>query len=595
MASPSGPVLKLLADEQLQVLAAASKSASVSVGGLVNLTNDGSTGAGLVLYSNRGADAAGRLLVVNQANAANPQQAARIQNAGTGHAVSISYTGTGGEALDVVGTDRTTTAVGIQGAESGRGTVKITHEHPAAALANDDANASVLRLNWQDTAATGTAVQGIVAQSEPGGPTTTGDLLRFYPGPVAGVNPKLRLRASGVLVLDEGVVIGGYAAASVLTLRGSDVGAGGAINIYDQLVMHTSGADPGAGVYPLQEWSAAVATAAATTWRYVSASPTLTLSANPGNPLMSLFSATPTFINSGTPRALGPVNILTVSPTWAPGVADTITNASLRAVNVTPTWNAFTTGAGTSNFAYGLIFTPNVNTGWTMTILSALKVSVLAGAGGTVTDWHGVDIDAEPGTRVTGVLASLRSRGAAPVLRHLGPGVFGADAAPTVGSVALEVQSTTRAFLLSRMTVAQRNALTAVDGMVTYDSDAPPGFDGRINGAWRRLLDVASGVTEVEIDVGATPVLEATVNKVDANVTTTSKIIFKLSGKAPTGKDTDDVFVENIVLAAEPKAGSIDWRIRAIGAPNVGDYPGTVGAGWDDWIAGAYLVEYVVA
>ena len=65
-------------------------------GGALNLDNSGSSGAGAVLYSNRGADALGRLLVVNQANPANPQHAVRIQNAGTAHTVSIFHDPAGG-------------------------------------------------------------------------------------------------------------------------------------------------------------------------------------------------------------------------------------------------------------------------------------------------------------------------------------------------------------------------------------------------------------------------------------------------------------------------------------------------------------------
>ena len=47
-------------------------------GGAANIDNTASSGAGMVLYSDRGADALGRLLVVNQANAANPQHAVRM-------------------------------------------------------------------------------------------------------------------------------------------------------------------------------------------------------------------------------------------------------------------------------------------------------------------------------------------------------------------------------------------------------------------------------------------------------------------------------------------------------------------------------------
>ena len=109
-----------------------------STGGALNLDNSGSTGAGAVLYSNRGADALGRLLVVNQANPANPQHAVRIQNAGTAHTVSIFHDPAGGagdptaEAVDIVSTNEQDTTLGVRGRETGKGTVKITHGKPPA-------------------------------------------------------------------------------------------------------------------------------------------------------------------------------------------------------------------------------------------------------------------------------------------------------------------------------------------------------------------------------------------------------------------------------------------------------------------------------
>lgn len=69
---------------------------------------------------------------------------------------------------------------------------------------------------------------------------------------------------------------------------------------------------------------------------------------------------------------------------------------------------------------------------------------------------------------------------------HAGPLVVGAAAAPTNASVGLEVQSTTLAFLMSRMTRAQRNTLAGVavaDGMMLYDSSVNK-TTHRMNGNW---------------------------------------------------------------------------------------------------------------
>src|SRR5256712_6217632 len=133
-------------DAALKLVPSGNVSPSVSVGGALNLDNSASTGAGAVLYSNQGAGALGRLLVVNQANPANPQHAVRIQNSGTSHAVSIVHDPAGGagdptaEALDVVSTNPLDTTLGVQGREQGKGTVKITHAKPA----QSDAHAAAL-------------------------------------------------------------------------------------------------------------------------------------------------------------------------------------------------------------------------------------------------------------------------------------------------------------------------------------------------------------------------------------------------------------------------------------------------------------------
>lgn len=60
------------------------------------------------------------------------------------------------------------------------------------------------------------------------------------------------------------------------------------------------------------------------------------------------------------------------------------------------------------------------------------------------------------------------------------------DDVVTNGSVALEVKSTTKAILLSRMTTAQRDSLSAVAGMMIYNTDDNK-FQGYANGTWSDL------------------------------------------------------------------------------------------------------------
>jgi hypothetical protein len=49
-------------------------------------------------------------------------------------------------------------------------------------------------------------------------------------------------------------------------------------------------------------------------------------------------------------------------------------------------------------------------------------------------------------------------------------GTAGSDDTVTNSSVALEIKSTTKAFVNARMTTTEKNALTAVAGMQVYDS-----------------------------------------------------------------------------------------------------------------------------
>ena len=181
----------------MRVACSGSVPHSAVTGGALNLDNSGSRGAGAVLYSNRGADALGRLLMVNQANPANPQHAVRIQNAGIGHTVSIFHHPAGGvgdptaAALDVVSTNEQDTTIGVRGREAGKGTVKITHAKPEG----PDANASALSIALEGAS---TACQGIYIGNDAGNPTT-GDLLHIRNGGPG--TDRLRLTAAGRLML----------------------------------------------------------------------------------------------------------------------------------------------------------------------------------------------------------------------------------------------------------------------------------------------------------------------------------------------------------------------------------------------------------
>lgn len=63
-------------------------------------------------------------------------------------------------------------------------------------------------------------------------------------------------------------------------------------------------------------------------------------------------------------------------------------------------------------------------------------------------------------------------------------GNVGVGTLAMTASTKLEVLSTTGAFLVSRMTAAQRGALAGLDGMVVYQTDAPIGWYFHDNGGW---------------------------------------------------------------------------------------------------------------
>lgn len=66
-------------------------------------------------------------------------------------------------------------------------------------------------------------------------------------------------------------------------------------------------------------------------------------------------------------------------------------------------------------------------------------------------------------------------------------GSIGIGTVAPATSALLDLTSTTGALLLTRMTTAQKNALTAVNGMVLYDSTLNK-FQGYENGAWTSLI-----------------------------------------------------------------------------------------------------------
>jgi len=77
------------------------------------------------------------------------------------------------------------------------------------------------------------------------------------------------------------------------------------------------------------------------------------------------------------------------------------------------------------------------------------------------------------------------------------------------------------------------------------------------------VISVAS-MFEVEIDVGATPVSEASISVTDASITTSSKILGSVAYLAPTGKDLDEIEMDTFDLKFEPLVGSFNLKIKGL-------------------------------
>lgn len=242
-----------------------------------------------------------------------------------------------------------------------------------------------------------------------------------------------------------------------------------------------------------------------------------------------------------------------------------------------PVWLA-STGTGTfTGYNHFSVF-GTVDTGWNNTNATNYWIGYRfrrpVGAG-AITHMAALSIDADGAELVPTNYYSVRSRSATARLQHLGGAVFGADAALSGVSVGLEVQSTTLAFLYSRMTTAQRNTLTRLAGMEVFDTDLATPQYAPTTTQWKSV----PLAKQVEVDFGATPVEDATFTVADDQVKTTSHIDCWLSGDTPTGKDADEIGMDALLIAATPlSAGNISIYVR----------------GLEGYVADTFKLDYVV-
>jgi len=427
---------------------------SASAGGALNLDNSASQGAGAVLYSSRGADALGRLLVVNQASPANPQQAVRIQNAGTAHTVSILHDPAGGagdssaEAVDIVSTNPLDTTLGVQGQEEGRGTVKITHEKPV----RSDANAAAISIALQGA---GTACQGIFIGNDAGNPTT-GKLLNIRNGGPG--ERRLALTADGQLQLPVQGPAGGLTIGDDAHLYRSDEGtlatdAGMAVG--GRVVLTNIDKEIANGTYAAAQITAGttIALSAGGGLRGLGISARISVSGKLASTSLSMCRLS-SVVTPSAKTDLRAIEVYKSSPQidGLPGVDGGVVGSTFASFQHQLRLNPIDRGTGMLARVFGLYLPPvtnSVGAGWTVPSYSAVRIEAPGGTG-TISQLTGVDIRDFKGRAATN--SSVRSVGEAVHMRHSGGVTLGAQAGPETllhlhgnssmhGSVTIESES----------------------------------------------------------------------------------------------------------------------------------------------------------
>jgi hypothetical protein len=135
--------------------------------------------------------------------------------------------------------------------------------------------------------------------------------------------------------------------------------------------------------------------------------------------------------------------------------------------------------AGTLSALVGLSASmPTIQAGQTVTNMSVFAITAPI-VNGTLTNFAGFKITDKtgPGTNI-----AFHHVGTNAHSRFQGKVMMGSNTAPAT-SAALELSSTTGALLLPRMTTTQQNALTAVNGMIIYNTTTGK-IQGREGGAW---------------------------------------------------------------------------------------------------------------
>lgn len=165
-------VLDNNADHQIELRPSGDTGHLSSSGGALFIENTHNIGTGIGIYSNAGGEAEGNMINVKVDNPLYNQAAFYMNYDGLSNAVEIvsNTNDDSSNALSITNFNQLDSALGVIGYETGRGTIKVTHNGTG-----NDANASGISI---DLKGTGTRAQGLYIDSTATG-GTLGNLLRL--------------------------------------------------------------------------------------------------------------------------------------------------------------------------------------------------------------------------------------------------------------------------------------------------------------------------------------------------------------------------------------------------------------------------------
>lgn len=145
--------------------------------------------------------------------------------------------------------------------------------------------------------------------------------------------------------------------------------------------------------------------------------------------------------------------------------------------------------------------------------------------------------------------------------------VYNSDTASITATVKFDANGTD--YILWKGILSTGEALEYEDGKgwTTRSLSGLKKYVGDTGASGADGADGALTVTEVEIDMGATPVFEKQITVTNASITSTSKIIAVQSGAAPTGGQSDENQMDFLLMNCTAGTGSFVLNVKAIPGP----------------------------